>query len=189
MNPKLKTLLLTTLLGAISAGFAASDDVKMQIPPGVNYQMHLGTRTIKDPSGVNHSRADVRDKVVVAIFSAPNMSQGDVQQKWSDMLANNAGTKVDDAVVLVLAEDMSQAGMFKGIARDDMKKDFTPTSRPLLILDETGEFFKRYGVPRGHTQILIYDKTGTLRDVEPDLNDDKLIDHRVKVISHRLQQE
>lgn len=189
MNSTTKILILAGTFSALATALAAAEDVKCHIPSGVNYQMHIGSKAIKDPSGVNHSRAEIKDKVLVAIFSAPNMSQGDVQQKWADLLATNPKTKVDDAVVLVLAEDMSQAGMFKGMARDSMKKDFTPTSRPLLILDETGEVFQRYGVPRGKTQILIYDKTGTLRDVEPDLSDDKTVDHRVKVISNRLEQE
>lgn len=188
MKSTVCSLFVVTLLGVMSAAPADADDVSMNMPPG-NYQKHLGSRSIADPSGKTHSRAEVRGKVVVCIFSAPNMSQGDIQQKWADLLANNPKTKVDDRVVLVLAEDMSQAGMFKGIARDSMKKDFTPDSRPILILDETGEFFKRFGVPRGRTMILIYDKQSQLRDVEPDLKDEKVVDHRVKVISHKLEEE
>ena len=39
---------------------------------------------------------------------------------------------------------MSQAGMFKGMALDSMKKQFTPTSRPFLVLDQDGSFLKRF---------------------------------------------
>ncbi len=189
MIPSAKTLVLAGILSAVISVPLVADDVKMNIPPGISYQKHLGSRAIADPTGKNHTSAEVKGQVVVIIFSAPNMSQGDIQQKWADMLATNPKTKVDDSVKLVLAEDMSQAGMFKGIARDSMKKDFKPDSRPILILDETGDVFKRFGVPRGHTQILIYDKTSTLRDVEPDLSNDKVVDHRVKTISHKLEEE
>jgi hypothetical protein len=168
--------------------FAQAKDVQMNIPPG-NYQYHLGNGKISDPSGTSHTRNEIAGKVVVAIFSAPNMSQGDVQQKWSDLLATNPKTKVNDKVDLLLVEDMSQAGMFKGIALDDMKKDFTPDSRPFLILDETGNVFKKFGVPRGKTEILIYDKKGTLRDVENDLSDQDTTVHRIKVITAKLLAE
>lgn len=165
-----------------------ASDVQMIIPPG-NYQHHLGTTKLADPSGTSHSRQEVAGKVVVAIFSAPNMSQGDRQQKWSDLLSTDPKAKVSDKVALILIEDMSQAGMFKGIARDDMKKEFKPDSRPFLIIDETGDVLKRFGVPHNKTEILIYDKKGTLRDVENNLDDQDLSVHRIKVITARLMAE
>ena len=88
----------------------------MYLPEG-NYATHIGTRSIADPSGETHTRKEIEGKVVVGIFTAPNMSQGNVQEKWADLLANQADTKISDEVALFLVEDMSQAGMFKGIAR------------------------------------------------------------------------
>ncbi|MCE0484513.1 MAG: hypothetical protein LV479_09775 [Methylacidiphilales bacterium] len=174
------------LLGA--SGFLQAETVTMYLPEG-NYATHIGTRTISDPSGATHTKKEVAGKVVVAIFSAPNMSQGGRQEKWSDLLANQPATKLSDDVALFLVEDMSQAGMFKGMALDQMKKEFTPKSRPFLILDQDGSVLKRFGVPRGSTQILIYDKNGTLRDVETDLdNQDKTI-YRLKSITKRLLAE
>jgi len=177
----------TGILVMFITSIAAQASVEMVVPPG-NYQRHLGTAKLEDPSGRSHTKNDVAGKVVVAIFSIPDMSQGDTQQKWSDLLATNASTKVSDRVDLVLVEDMSQAGMFKGVARDSMKKDFTPDSRPFLILDETGDVFKSFGVPKGKTEILIYDKKGVLRDVETNLDDEATTVHRIKVITSRLLQ-
>jgi len=174
------------LLG--TCGLLRAETVTMNLPEG-NYATHIGTRPIADPSGATHTRKEIAGKVVVGIFTAPNMSQGDIQEKWANLLANQPDTKISDEVALFLVEDMSQAGMFKGIARGDMKKEFTPNSRPFLILDEDGSVLKKFGVEHGRTEILIYDKNGTLRDVETDLNDQDTTIHRIKAITHRLLEE
>ena len=117
------------------------------------------------------------------------MSQGGRQEKWSHLLANQPATMISDSVALVLVEDMSQAGAFKGAALDNMKKQFTPYSRPFLILDQTGAILKEFGVPRGRTEILIYDKQSMLRDVETDLDDQDVTVQRIKTITMRLLAE
>ncbi len=158
----------------------------MVIPPG-DYAKKMGDHTMADPSGTTHTKADVAGKVVVAIFTIPNMSHGDTQEKWSKILANDPPTKVSDRVFLVLVEDMSQAGWTKGMARSQMKKEFTSGSRPFLVLDETGDVIKRFGVPPNTTRILIYDKQGQLRDVEVNLKDTAKTDKRIKDITQELQ--
>jgi hypothetical protein len=173
---------------ASPAATRSTNDVAMVIPAG-DFARTIGPGSLADPSGKNHSTQEIKGKVVVAIFSVPSMSQGEVQEKWAKLLVDQADTKVPDAVSLILIEDMSQAGMFKGAARTSMKKDFTDDSRPFLILDETGAVFKKFGVPRNHTEILIYDKTGSLRDVEIDLKDTKTTDKRIRAICGQLQAE
>jgi hypothetical protein len=163
-------------------------DAPMQIPPG-DYTQQLGNGSLDDPSGAAHTRRDATGKVIVAIFSIPNMSQGGYQEKWANLLAHQAGTKLPNSVFLVLFENMAQAGMFKGIARSDMKDQFTKGSRPLVVLDETGDIFKKYGVPTDKTEILIYDKKGKLRDVEQNLGDQDQTVHRLHVITRQLQSE
>jgi hypothetical protein len=165
-----------------------ADDVKMVLPPG-HYQRHFGQGKLEDPLCRTYAKTDVRNKVVVAIFSSPNMSNGDAQRKWVDLLANNPETKLKDAVLLVLVEDMSQAGMFRDMALASMRKDFKESSRPLIVLDDTGDFSRRFGIPRDQTRILVFDKTGTLRDVEADLQDSSTTTHRLKVITGRLLAE
>ncbi len=98
-----------------------------------------------------------------------------------------SGSKLPESVFLVLFEDMAHAGMFKGIARDDLKKQFTKGSRPLVVLDETGTIFQKYGVPRDKTEILIYDKDGVLRDVESELDDSDKTVARIHAITRELQ--
>jgi hypothetical protein len=165
-----------------------ADDVRMQIPPG-HYTRQLGNGSLDDPTGVAHTRQEAKGQVIVAIFSIPNMSQGNYQEKWANLLGHQRDTKLPTSVFLVLFEDMAQAGMFQGIARSDMKEQFTKGSRPLLVLDETGSIFTKYGVPRDKTEILIYDKKGALRDVETDLDDSDTILHRIHAITEMLRKE
>jgi hypothetical protein len=184
-------IFLRLALGAallLPASAARADEVAMRVPPG-SYARRLGATVLADPLGTPHTRRDAAGKVLVAIFSAPTMSQGGYQEKWSSLLADQPATRLPGEVMLVLFEDMSQAGMFQGMARDDMKKQFVKGSRPLLILDESGATFKKIGIPRNRTQILIYDKTGTLRDVEQDLGDVDATVRRIRAITRQLQAE
>jgi hypothetical protein len=171
---------------SLATGWGA--DVQMHIPPG-NYTRQLGNGSLDDPSGAAHTRRDANGEVIVAIFSIPNMSQGSYQEKWADLLAHHPGTKLPKSVFLVLFEDMAHAGMFKGIARSDLKQQFTKGSRPLVVLDETGAIFEKYGVPRDKTEILIYDKKGALRDVEADLSDSDETVKRIHLITSSLQKK
>ncbi len=184
----LRLLLILSISMLALNGLLRAEVVQMNIPPG-DYATKIGTRPISDPSGATHTKKEIAGKVVVAIFSAPNMSQGDAQEKWSDLLSTQPATKISDDVALFLVEDMSQAGMFKGMALSSMKKQFTPHSRPFLILDQDGSVLKKFGVSHNKTEILIYDKTGTLRDVENDLTNQDLTIHRIKSITHRLLAE
>lgn len=178
---------VVAVLGCGSVSFVYADD-EMVVPPG-DYTRQLGNGSLADPSGVAHTRRDAMGQVIVAIFSIPNMSQGSYQEKWANLLAHQPETKLPNSVFLVLFENMAQAGMFKGIARSDMKQQFTKGSRPLVVLDETGAIFKKYGVPPDRTEILIYDKTGALVDVEQDLSDTDVTVHRIQVITKKLQKK
>jgi len=179
-------VLCIVIFAVVPVGMAGA--VEMQIPPG-DYTRQLGNGSLDDPSGTPHTRREAAGKVMVAIFSIPNMSQGGYQEKWSGLLADQPDTRLPKSVVLVLFEDMAHAGMFKGIARSDLKKQFTKGSRPLVVLDETGLIFKKYGVPRDKTEILIYDKKGVLRDVEADLSDADKTVARIHAITRALQAE
>jgi hypothetical protein len=180
--------LFFVLCAVIVALPGAAKAVDMQIPPG-DYTRQLGNGSLDDPSGAPHTRREAAGQVIVAIFSIPNMSQGSYQEKWSNLLADQSDTKLPKSVFLVLFEDMAHAGLFEGIARSDLKKQFTKGSRPLVVLDETGAIFKKYGVPRDKTEILIYDKKGVLRDVEADLSesDSEKTVTRIHAITRALQ--
>jgi predicted transcriptional regulator len=184
MDRRIRLTRWNVIMGVALACFAlGAHAVTMNVPSGY-IAKNIGTSALADPSGTTHTKQEVAGKVVVAIFSAPTMSQGDSQQKWSDLL----DTQLPRPTVLVLVEDMTQAGFFKGIALSDMKKQFTPHSRPFLMLDEDGAVTKRFGVPRNHTVVLVYDKKSKLRDVEPTLDPNTTVS-RLQAITKQLQAE
>ncbi len=162
-----------------------AQNVAMHVPPGGQATQFAST-PLKDPTGKTHTSQEVSGKVVVVIMSAPNSSQGDAQKKWSKLLAEQADTKLPRKVSLMLVEDMPEAGIFKGVALDKMKKEFKPDSRPLLLLDQDGHVFSRFGVPKDKTEILIFDKHGKLRDVETQLDDQATTVQRIKAITTKL---
>jgi hypothetical protein len=169
---------------ALSAQSSQStQNVAMKVPPG-EHTPPITAIGLKDPVGKLHTRQEVSGKVVVAIFSVPTSGEGDTQKKWSKLLADHSN--VPSKAVLILIEDMTQAGAFKGMAQDKMKSEFKPDSRPLLLLDQKGDVTKRFDIPKGKTQILIFDKKGTLRDVEANLDSEETTLHRVKTITAKL---
>jgi hypothetical protein len=181
--------LLLAFIGVLdcsSRALARSAD-EMMVPSG-NYTRQLGNGSLEDPSGVAHTQREAAGRVIVAIFSIPNMSQGGYQEKWATLLAEQSNTKLPRSVFLVLFENMAQAGMFKGIARSDMKDQFRKGSRPLVVLDETGSIFKKYGVPPDKTEILVYNKTGKLVDVEQDLGNADVTLRRLHAFTKELQE-
>lgn len=157
-------LLLAAVLLAASVPALHAGGVAMTVPPG-DYLRQLGGSPLRDPAGVTHTDAEVKGRVAAIIFSVPDPSQGGRQRKWAAALADDPATRVPKTAALVLIEDMAQSG-FAAMARDDMKRQYTPGSRPALLLDETGAITKHFGIPRDRTQILIYDKSGVLRHVE-----------------------
>ena len=171
---------------AATAGLShaqTAQNVAMKVPPG-EHVPRVTVIGLKDPAGKLHTRQEVSGKVVVAIFSVPTSGQGDTQKKWSKLLAEQSN--VPSKAVLLLVEDMTQAGAFKGMAEGKMKSEFKPDSRPLLLLDEKGDVTKRFDVPKDKTEILIYDKKGTLRDVESKLDDEDATLHCIKTITAKL---
>lgn len=192
-SPRCTTRLLACAIGSFVALAAASrsdaqsthsaQNVAMKVPAG-EHTPPVTVIGLKDPAGKLHTRQEVSGKVVVAIFSVPTSGQGDTQKKWSKLLADKSN--VPSKAVLILVEDMTQAGAFKGMAQDKMKSAFKPDSRPLLLLDQKGDVTKRFDIPKGKTQILIFDKKSTLRDVEANLDSEDTTLHRVRAITAKL---
>jgi hypothetical protein len=175
------------VLGIMFLSHVNGDEARMCLPQG-DYDHRLGMRGLDDPSGKEHTRRSVAGRVVVVIFSSPTWSQGGAQKRWAKILADDFRTRVPHRVALFLVEDMSQAGWFKGMAERRMRKQFTPTSRPLLLLDKTGHTSRKFGVKRDSTEILIFDKTGRLRDVETHLDDISVTTRRVRAICRELEE-
>jgi hypothetical protein len=180
MKPALSALVAASAV-LLGAG-PLSAVVPMTIPSGYSAK-NLGKSALADPSGVTHTKQDVAGRVVVALFSAPTPSQGDLQKQWSSGLAS----ALPKSVAFILVEDMTEAGMFKGIALSDMKSEFSPHDRPFLILDQDGTVVKKFGVPKDKTVVLIYDTKGKLRDVEADLGNSSAATARIVAIAKQLQ--
>jgi hypothetical protein len=176
-------LAAAALLGATMFLHAAEES--MNLPGWVADHRVLRGR-LQDPDGVGHKDLDIPGRVGVVIFSVPDMSQGPSQRRWSDLLARDPKDKISDRIGLVLVENMAAAGAFRDDAQDDMKQQFATRKRPFLLLDETGETFKRYGIPRDRTVILIFDQSGTLRDVEENLDDRDATLSRIKTFTTQL---
>jgi len=169
---------------------AEADSIQVTLPSG-DYPHMLGAYDLTDPAGATHTEREVAKKVCIVIFSVPDMDQGDLQQTWSDLLGNKPETKMPDTVAFLLIEDISQAGFFKDMALDGMKKQFTPQSRPMVLMDQDGSFSKKFALPADSTEIFIYDKKGVLRDVETKLGEDDqdATVARIKAITQILQAE
>ena len=138
--------------------------------------------TLQDPAGKPHHRLAVDGKIGVVIFSVPDMSQGPSQRRWSRILASDPSSRLPDSVALVLVENMALSGPFRDEARDDMQKQFTAKKRPFLLLDESGNVSKRFGILRDRTEVLIFDQKGQLRDVEDNLDNRDQVEARIKSV-------
>lgn len=178
--------LILIVIGFILIANAEAEHVQMYLPPG-EYAHRLTIGSLEDPLGARPSRHLLIGRVVVAIFSSPTWSRGGKQKRWAKTLANDPATRLPHWVSLFLIEDMSQAGWFKGMAERRMKRDFTPGSRPILLLDRTGIAFREAGVKRDSTEILIYDKNGKLRDEETQLDHVSQTLERAENITRRLE--
>ena len=179
----LGSIFLALILGLPRSSHA--ENTKMNLPPGME-TARAGGVTLHDPDSLSHPRLDLGGRVGVVIFSVPDMSQGPSQRRWSAFLADKPESRVSDKIALVLVENMAEAGPFKEEARSNMKEKFALKKRPFLLLDETGATCQRFGILRDRTEILIFDKTGALRDVEQDLSDKDQTIARVKAITAQL---
>ncbi|TFE69607.1 hypothetical protein [Methylacidiphilum caldifontis] len=148
------------------------------------YARHLPFTTLIDPMGKKHSKEQFSGKVSVFIVSVPNMSQGRKQEKWAKLLAEDPQSKLPNNVALILVEDIAHAGFFKTMALSHIKKHFNDHSRPFPVLDYNGKLSQDFGVPKNTTQILIYDKSGNLYQVEKNLDN---VDFTLKRIHKAIQ--
>jgi hypothetical protein len=133
----------------------------MAKPNSSGYLPAIPVGSLRDPLGNVHTSTGKLTRSVVVIFSVPTPSQGGNQRRWSEALADNPQTRLPKSVGLFLVEDMKQSG-FGEMAREEMKKKFNKNSRPVLLLDETGEVRKRFRIPRDATCVLVYDRNNKL---------------------------
>jgi hypothetical protein len=184
MPQALLKLLGALLLLVLSLGTACAD-ARMMVPLGQRGE-EVDENPLGDPAGAVHGRLAIGGRVGVVIFSVPDMSQGPSQRRWSRFLADDPASMLPGSVALVLVENMAEAGPFQEQARHEMAEQFKRKKRPFLLLDDTGATFRRYEIPRDRTEILVFDQSGRLRDVEQDLDDQQATIARIKTITSQL---
>lgn len=118
--------------------------------------------SLKDPAGQTFTHKSVSKKGVVLVVTAPILKEASNQEEWSKYLEE---TKGDSKAKLVFLEDMEPSA-FKGMARKEMKKEYTTGQETILLLDEDGEVRQKLGVREKKTMILVYNKKRKLIHIE-----------------------
>ncbi|ACD82111.1 hypothetical protein [Candidatus Methylacidiphilum infernorum] len=183
------TLFLLFSIFPSSALMAADKPSSHGWIPYEGYAHHLPFPFLIDPLGIKHPREMFIGKISVFIVSVPNMSQGRKQEKWAKLLGEDPKTKLPSEVALILVEDISHAGFFKAMALSHIKKHFDEHSRPFPVIDYNGTLTRDFGVAKNSTQILIYDKSGNLYEVEKNLDNVDLTLNRIHKAIQRLERE
>lgn len=152
---------LALLLACLGAATGPKLEAQ-QVPPGYRASIPIGS--LRDPQNMVHAFNGKLTRPVVAIFSIPNMSQGGTQERWANALADDPQTRLPDTVGLFLVEDMVTG--FSDIARKEMKKQYVPGQRPVVLLDEDSAIREKFGVAKGKTCVLVYSQENKLVHVQ-----------------------
>lgn len=114
--------------------------------------------SLADPQGGMHSSVELVASGLVVVITSPTLHEKDAQEGWTKFLT---AAKGNNPAAYIMIEDLS-ASDFKGIARNDMKKDWQTGDIPMLLIDETGKTRDAFGVARNNTKVFVYDKKGNL---------------------------
>jgi hypothetical protein len=117
---------------------------------------------LADPDGNKHPNSELEKAGLVLVVSAPTYHAQKAQRSWGALLP---AAKPKGKERLVFLEDLT-ASSFKGIARNQMRKEFKGGVPPLLLLDEDGRVRTGLGVPKGETWVLAFDSRGQRQLVE-----------------------
>jgi hypothetical protein len=144
-------------------GLAGGPGLEAQTVPS-GYRTSIPVGSLRDPQNMVHAFNGKLTRPIVAIFSIPNMSQGGTQERWASALADDPGTRLPDTVGLFLVEDMVTG--FSDLARKEMKKQYVPGQRPVVLLDEDSAIREKFGVAKGKTCVLVYSRENKLAYVQ-----------------------
>jgi hypothetical protein len=117
---------------------------------------------LADPDGNKHPNSELAKAGLVLVVTAPTYYAQKAQRSWGDLLP---AAKPKGKERLVFLEDLT-ASSFKGMAKNQMRKEFKKGVPPLLLLDEDGRARTGLGVPKGETWVLAFDSGGQRRLVE-----------------------
>jgi peroxiredoxin len=139
-------LAIPLLLGAVLCGLSGATFAGDQVP---EFQL-------KDPSGGVHTQKDLQERGAVIVISIPNVKHSENQSRWTNGIKK--GVPETGAQVVVI-EDLSQSNVREKAVKG-MRENFKPGQRTLLLVDETGEVRRAFGVPQDETTILVVDRQG-----------------------------
>lgn len=122
------------------------------------YPAQIPTFSLQDPLGKTWSSSGLIAKGLVIVLTAPILHDSGAQKGWNHYLPPampKGGQK------LVFLENLS-ASDWKSTATKDMRKEYTPGTVPILLVDKTGNVANSFGATPKNTVVLVYDKKGKL---------------------------
>ncbi|MBI3830448.1 MAG: hypothetical protein HY291_13090 [Planctomycetes bacterium] len=140
--------------------------------PGANgsgaFQSAAPVFSLKDPHGKEFRGDDlIKKNGMLLMLTVPNLSQYEKQVRWQRYLKKEAWPK-EHTPACVLLQDMSQQETFKEKARSIMKEKYDPTAGVVVLVDETGDVRRKFGVSANETVILVVDAKGRIVHHEAD---------------------
>lgn len=121
-----------------------------------DYARTMPSFSLADPTGKTFSFPPRSGRPTVVLISVPDMAQGSVQQDWANRLAT-----LPSRVGFYLVEDMKNT-LFRDMALSAMKKDYSEGDRPVVLIDSDGSVRKQFGVSKGKTCVLVYNRGNRL---------------------------
>lgn len=140
--------------------------------PGANgsgaFQANAPVFSLKDPHGKEIRGGElIRKNGMLLMLTVPNLSQYEKQVRWQRYLKKEAWPK-EQTPACVLLQDLSQQETFKEKARSIMKEKYNPAGGVVVLVDETGDVRRKFGVSPNETVILVVDAKGRIVHHESD---------------------
>jgi hypothetical protein len=123
---------------------------------------------IKDPLSKEFcSESLYKTSGMLVMITVPNLTQYERQKKWERFMSHHRWPE-RGAPQRVLIEDMSQQKQYKEKARGMMKASYKPDGDVIVLIDETGDVRREFGMMDNETMIVLCDAKGRILHLEPD---------------------
>jgi hypothetical protein len=128
--------------------------------------------SLKDPVGKEFGGDELcRPTGMLVMLTAPTLTQYEKQKKWEKVMNRQRWPK-SAAPRRVLIEDLSQQNSYKEKARAMMKQAYKSDGEMAVLIDESGDVRRAFGVQNDETVIVLCDAHGRILhivsdDVEP----------------------
>ena len=123
---------------------------------------------IKDPLNKEFSSESLyKTSGMLVMITVPNLTQYERQKKWERYMSRHRWPD-RGAPQRVLIEDMSQQKTYKEKARGMMRDSYKPNGDVIVLIDETGDVRRQFGMMDNETMIALCDAKGRILHLEPD---------------------